>query len=121
MAWYNHHICVGYKREYNLLNDSTGQVTDILVTLDNNAAMVKVLPGKVLLLAGIAQLGVMINFRGQPSHGTVSWGGQATACAYAFPYLLSMCGDHLEVHNLLDVRMVQSIPLPGAAILSGGA
>ena len=85
MVWYGHNICVGYRREYHLLNDETTETRDIPVLLDaKTTPLIKLMPNGELLIAGMERVGFYISFDGTPApKSTLTWSQSPTALGYS--------------------------------------
>ncbi len=91
LCWHGDSICVGYKREYNIVKVNTGQIISVGLTLESPAEpYIKVLPGPQFLLGGMEQVGVIVDGNAMPTSGVVGWSGAVKASAYTFPYLTSL-------------------------------
>mmetsp|Transcript_24844 Transcript_24844/g.86512 ORF Transcript_24844/g.86512 Transcript_24844/m.86512 type:complete len:998 (-) Transcript_24844:74-3067(-) len=119
IMWYGKWICVGYKREYNLLDDETGDVHEIGVPLDNRSTpVIKLMPESEMLLASQENMGIYVTFNERgwapAMRGTMAWGHSPTVLAYCFPYVISASpkSHNLEIHSARDQRLVQQIGVP---------
>ena len=65
IAWYDSNVYVGFKKEYNILNDRTGDVTEFGLRETGNA-LIKYMPNKEVLLSTGA-LGVYFDVHGNPA------------------------------------------------------
>ena len=76
LVWYGHSICIGYRREYNLLNDEiAGPPLEIPVSLDSKTTpLIKLMPDETLLIAGMERVGFYIRFDATPAPmSTITW------------------------------------------------
>ncbi len=123
MVWYGHSICIGYRREYTLIHDETGEIREIPVTLDaKTTPLIKLMPNEELLIAGMERVGFYISFDGTPApKSTLTWSQSPTAIGYCCPYVTTLVNRQvLEIHNYKDQSLVQTIKLPkGCALVDG--
>ena len=111
LAWSGHHICVGYKREYLLLHDDTGETKDIF-PLDRQTPLIKLLPTTNELLLRLEKIGVIMGFDIVASRPQVQWSYTPLAVGHSFPYVIALLKKTIEVHNLYDTSScVQTIAL----------
>lgn len=118
MVWSGHHICVGYKREYLLLHDDTGETKDIF-PLDRQTPLIKLLPSTNELLLRLEKIGVIMGFDIIASRPQVQWSYTPLAVGHSFPYVIALLKKTIEVHNLYDTSScVQTIPLQGGKAIA---
>jgi len=121
LVWSGHHICVGYKREYLLIHDDTGETKDIF-PLDRQTPLIKLLPSTNELLLRLEKIGVIMGFNIIASRPQVQWSYTPLAVGHSFPYVIALLKKTIEVHNLYDTTScVQTIQLQsGKAIADDG-
>lgn len=121
LVWYGKWICVGYKREYNLLEADTGVVLEISVPLGRGCTpVIKLMPENEMLLASQNNIGMYVTFDDHAwapaMKGTMAWGHSPTVLAYCFPYVISAApaSHKLEIHSTIepDQPLVQQLVLP---------
>jgi hypothetical protein len=62
MVWHGSLVCIGYKREYTILNSETGEVSDVLVPADRTKPLIQMTNSEEFLLSANESLGVFITF-----------------------------------------------------------
>ena len=118
MVWSGHYICVGYKREYLLLHDDTGETKDIF-PLDRQTPLIKLLPSTNELLLRLEKIGVIMGFDIIASRPQVTWSYTPLAVGHSFPYVIALLKKTIEVHNLYDTTScVQTIALQGGKAIA---
>lgn len=118
LAWSGHHICVGYKREYLLLHDDTGETKDIF-PLDRQTPLIKLLPTTNELLLRLEKIGVIMGFDIVASRPQVQWSYTPLAVGHSFPYVIALLKKTIEVHNLYDTSScVQTVTLQGGKAIA---
>ena len=126
-------LCVGFRREYNLLDISTGDVhRELIVTGKSEKPMLNVLElpqdwrsgnpknSKKIekeLLVSKDSWGILFQTDGNPSRNTsefVQWTGCPLACISAFPFLVSITDEFIEVHHVGTLKPYQKLNLSNA-------
>lgn len=58
------------------------------------------------------QIGLFINGNGDPIRGTLQWSSYPKALCVEFPYVAALLRNNsIEIHNILDQTLLQTIPL----------
>lgn len=126
IAWYRNKVVAGFRKDYFLLNDKTGESTPINSPGIQNPQvypLVKLLPKEEILISVLDRVGVFVGFNGEPLPKTsITWSQSPIAVEYTAPYLVGLIPRvGIEIHNALDQSFVQLLPLQRAtAIFSNG-
>lgn len=138
LQWYRNKLFVGFRREYTILNDKTGEMTPLTQVspmkdprhmssgsganhTGGYCPLVKLLPREQILVAAMDKVGMIMDFNGEPlEKHSISWSGSPHHVVYTSPYLMA-CIPHvgLEVHSIVDHEMIQLIPMPSIVAISG--
>lgn len=114
MVWCGNDLCVGFKKDYAIINVTTGVVTELFPTGKAGPPIASVLPNEQVLLE-LDNISIFIGFDGKPTkkYG-LTWSEPPIALSYSFPYVIAILGKFLEVRAVFgSQKMVQSIPLRG--------
>eukprot|EP00026_Physarum_polycephalum_P001849 Phypoly_transcript_01852.p1 GENE.Phypoly_transcript_01852~~Phypoly_transcript_01852.p1 ORF type:complete len:921 (+),score=179.80 Phypoly_transcript_01852:230-2992(+) len=114
IAWMNDTIAVAYKREYVLIDVSSGTTTPVF-TIDKSTPLLSAVDGDFLF--AIAQAGVFVGFNGMPTRGNLTWTNTPVAIGYYQPYLLSLQSKAIEIHNVHNQSQVQTLNFPNNTTL----
>lgn len=122
MLWHGPSLCLGYKKEYSILDSEFGSVTEVPVPLEGTTPNILQINGVELLLGGQNALGIFINARGEPAinRQTIGWSETPKMTVRCKHYVAALLNDSIEVSSLLDQRVVQTVPfLQGISICAG--
>jgi hypothetical protein len=133
MVWYGSKICIGYKREYAILDANTGAHTPIHLQPDpKSAPLVKLMPGDedgepVLLLSCLEnnRMGVFVGLNGMPGQiSNLDFPQTPAAVGSCMPYVISLVANNgIEVLSTVasqEQQLVQRIELKRVKSLVGG-
>ena len=117
VVWCNDSLCIGWKKEYNLIHVQTGGRTELFPTGKSASPLACVLPNDQLLLSR-DNISIFIGFDGKPTRKYgISWSETPLQMEYTFPYVVAILSKFLEVRTLSDV-LIQTIPLKLARFLA---
>lgn len=124
MAWYRNKVVVGFRKDYFLLNDRSGESAPINSPGIQNPQVypvVKLLPKEEILISVMDRVGVFVGFNGEPLPKTsITWSQSPIAVEYTAPYLVGLIPRvGIEIHNTLDQSFVQLIPLQRVSSMFG--
>lgn len=89
-------LCIGFKREYNLIDIVNGGMTELFNTGKSNP-LVAVMPNEQLLL-GRDDISVFLGYNGKPTRRFgLSWSETPRAVAHSFPYVVALLSKSVEV------------------------
>ncbi|ORX84453.1 hypothetical protein BCR32DRAFT_128291 [Anaeromyces robustus] len=118
MRCYSNKVCIADNSSYNIFDITTGESISLfsynqaygrplLNTLDEDEFMF------VTSTAQGMGLGVFVSSRGDATRGTLQWQYYPNSIAYQYPYILALMDDNtLDIHNILDQRLIQRIHIP---------
>ncbi|KAG0561985.1 hypothetical protein KC19_9G108400 [Ceratodon purpureus] len=120
MAWVGDSLCLGIKREYVILNISTGASFDVFPCGRHSNPLAVTLPNGELLL-GKDNIGVVVDRNGKLSHsggGNLSWSESPSSVVIQPPYALARLSRFIEVRSLrAPFGLVQTLPLRDSQVL----
>ncbi|GAB9465834.1 Vacuolar protein sorting 39 [Globisporangium polare] len=124
MSWYRNKVVVGFRKDYFLLNDKSGESAPINSPGIQNPQvypLVKLLPKEEILISVLDRVGVFMGFNGEPLPKTsITWSQSPIAIEYTAPYLVGLIPRvGIEIHNALDQSFVQLLPLQRASSIFG--
>lgn len=124
MSWYRNKVVVGYRKDYFLLNDKSGDATQINspgIQDPTVFPVVKLLPKEEILVAVMDRVGVFVGFTGDPlPKNSVTWTQSPQHVEFSSPYLLALVPRvGVEIHRASDGALVQTIPLTRAVCMFG--
>ncbi|KAL6054782.1 Vam6/Vps39-like protein [Balamuthia mandrillaris] len=118
VVWCDYNLCVGYKRDYNLINVRTGATKDLFSPGKANHPIITSLPNKQLILAK-DNIGIFIDYEGTPTRKFgLSWSENPITIDYSFPYVLALLPRYLEVRAMSGTQtLVQTLSLRNARLM----
>eukprot|EP00941_MAST-03F_sp_MAST-3F-sp1_P005868 g5868.t1 len=128
MEWLEHHICLGFRKTYCMLDARTGEVSEVPGLLDESTPPnMKLMPDSQLLVVGAPSLGMFLYFNATPvPRNPLQWTTLPVSFGYSPPYLLSLFRNCLEVHKFGPAEsgkmpeLVQRLDLSRVAGSAGG-
>eukprot|EP00946_MAST-07B_sp_MAST-7B-sp1_P005335 g5335.t1 len=126
LQWIGNHLCVGFRREYNLLSVETGliikEVTDTgrkekpLVTLVDALR-----PGDdpEFLISNDSK-GIFMDYMGSPSRKPdehLDWSSIPSDACCLHPYIVALVNNSVQIHNLSTLQLAETVPLSGCKSL----
>eukprot|EP00002_Diphylleia_rotans_P040852 TRINITY_DN9805_c0_g1_i1.p1 TRINITY_DN9805_c0_g1~~TRINITY_DN9805_c0_g1_i1.p1 ORF type:complete len:839 (+),score=133.42 TRINITY_DN9805_c0_g1_i1:97-2613(+) len=123
IKWCGNSICLGFKREYSMLNTSSGFITELFPMGKVGGPMITQLPTDEILL-GKDNVSIFYGVDGKPTRKFgLSWGEIPQDIAYSYPYVLGALPKFLEVRRAEGPGMVQSVQIKAFRVLrtKGGA
>ena len=128
LVWVGANLCVGFRREYNLLSvesgliikevKDTGRKEKSLVALIDPVVRQDGTTGKWCepceFLISNDTTGHFMDYTGMPHRQeTLSWSAIPTDVACLHPYILTLLPNKIDVHNLSTLKVAESIALAG--------
>jgi hypothetical protein len=133
MAFYDSKVCIGYKREYAIMDTNTGASTPIGLQPDSKSPpLVKLMPGDdeepVLLLSCLEnnRMGVFVGLNGMPGQiSNLDFPQTPAVVGCCTPYVISLVANNgVEVLSMAassqEQQLVQRIELKKVKALVGG-
>eukprot|EP01135_Chromosphaera_perkinsii_P010752 Nk52_evm31s2209 gene=Nk52_evmTU31s2209 len=111
-------VCCGFRKEYNLINVDTGEITELFPTGRSDPIIAKITEEEILL--GKDDIGIFIcTSDGSPSRKYgLTLSQPPIAVDMFFPYLAAILPTGLEIRTMESFLKVQTIPLPSVRMIS---
>lgn len=112
MSWCGENVCLGYRREYVILNITSGALTEVFPSGRIAPPLVVSLPSGELLL-GKDNIGVFVDQNGKlRQEGRVCWSEAPAAVVVEKPYAVGLLQRHIEIRSLRDpYPLIQTVVL----------
>jgi hypothetical protein len=132
-------LCLADSQIYKLINLQQSSVTLLIPTpqvsitsptlLGSGTQLVArplvavVRKDEFLVVSGSAEnqtIGIFVNANGDAIRGTLQWSSYPKSLCVEFPYVAALLRNHsIEIHNILDQQLLQTIPLDPAMDAKG--
>ncbi|KJE91752.1 vesicle fusion protein, variant [Capsaspora owczarzaki ATCC 30864] len=120
VAWCEHSLCVGFKKEYNLIHIDSGALTDLFPTGKSGEPLIARVSNKELLLQKDL-ISIFIGYDGKPTRRFgISWSDTPTYLDLVPPYAVALLPRGLEVRTLETQIQVQTLDLPKVQFIAQG-
>ncbi|KAJ8471160.1 hypothetical protein OPV22_025503 [Ensete ventricosum] len=118
MAWCGENICVGVRREYMIMNSTTGALSEIFSSGRIAPSLVVPLPSGELLL-GKDNIGVFVDQNGKLlQDGRICWSEAPASVVVQKPYAVGRLPRHIEIRSLrAPYPLVQTVGLRDVHLL----
>ncbi|OVA05137.1 Clathrin [Macleaya cordata] len=118
MAWCGDNICLGIRKEYVILNSTTGVLTEVFPSGRIAPPLVVSLPSGELLL-GKDNIGVFVDQNGKLlQDGRISWSEAPTSVVIHMQYAIAHLPRHIEIRSLrVPYPLVQTVVLRDVHLL----
>uniref|UniRef100_A0A7C8Z1A3 CNH domain-containing protein n=1 Tax=Opuntia streptacantha TaxID=393608 RepID=A0A7C8Z1A3_OPUST len=112
MAWCGENICIGIRKEYMILNASSGALSEVFSSGRMSPPLVVPLPSGGLLLSK-DNIGVFVDQHGKlGQEGQICWSEAPTKVAIHEPYAIGLLARHVEIRSLKQpYPLIQTIVL----------
>lgn len=118
MAWCGENICLGIRREYIIMNSTTGALSEVFPSGRIAPPLVVPLPSGELLL-GKDNIGVFVDQNGKLlQDGRICWSEAPASVAIHKPYAVGRLPRHVEIRSLrAPYPLVQTVVLRDVHLL----
>lgn len=112
MSWCGENICIGIRREYMILNTTSGALSEVFPSGRIAPPLVVLLPSGELIL-GKDNIGVFVDQNGKlRQEGRICWSEAPSAVVIHGPYAIAHLPRHIEIRLLRDpYPLVQTVVL----------
>lgn len=112
MAWCGENICIGVRKEYMILNASTGALSEVFSSGRISPPLVVSLPSGGLLL-GKDNIGVFVDQHGKlGQEGRICWSEAPIQIVIHEPYAIGLLPRHVEIRSLQQpYPLIQTVGL----------
>ncbi|KAK6183438.1 hypothetical protein SNE40_010920 [Patella caerulea] len=122
MAWCKDSICIGFKRDYFLINSKNGDLKELfpLGSRQLEPLVTKLADNRLALGRDI--MSILINAEGEPTQKhPVKWSDIPVALQHDPPYLIAILPKYVEIRTIEPQRIIQSIDLSKARFVCHGS
>ncbi|CAL1543565.1 unnamed protein product [Lymnaea stagnalis] len=121
LAWCKDSLCVGFKRDYYIIDSRTGNLKELFpVGSSQPAPMVTHIHDNRLAL-GRDAMSILINADGDPTQkDPITWSDIPLAMEHNPPYLIAILPKFVEVRTIEPKLMIQNITLPSPKLICQG-
>ncbi|KAI0225860.1 Vam6/Vps39-like protein [Lamellibrachia satsuma] len=111
MAWCQDSLCIGFKRDYFLIQVKSGMLKDLFPCGSNMEPLVTRLQDDRLAL-GRDQMTIFIDSEGMPTQKyALTWNDIPAIMSYQQPYIISVLPKYIEIRTIDPRLLIQSIEL----------
>ena len=111
LAWAGPRVCLGYKKEYVMLDVRSGATQDLFETGRSGTPIVTAMPNQQLLL-NKDNISIFLGFDGKPTRRYgIAWNEAPVDFGYAFPYVIGLLNSGVELRTLTSPNTIQMIRL----------
>lgn len=116
-------ICIGYKHQFDLINEKTGESKKLMHLDAQKVSFVSVLdvyeedePEVLLSYNHVSQFQ---HLKGEHSSDfVIHWNGAPTAIACAFPYIIAFTHHSVEIRLVINGNLVHTMTMPKLRVIS---
>uniref|UniRef100_A0AAV1VD82 CNH domain-containing protein n=1 Tax=Peronospora matthiolae TaxID=2874970 RepID=A0AAV1VD82_9STRA len=122
MSWYRNKVMVGFRKNYFLLNDKSGEATPVNAPGIQDPTVfpvVKLLPKEEILVTVMDRVGVFVSFTGDTMpKNSITWSQSPQQVEFSSLYLLALVPRvGVEIHRASDGVLVQTMPMARAVCM----
>ncbi|PIA52660.1 hypothetical protein AQUCO_01000493v1 [Aquilegia coerulea] len=111
MSWCGENICIGIRKEYMILNITSGALSEVFPSGRIAPPLVVPLSSGELLL-GKDNIGVFVDQNGKlQQDGKISWSEAPSVVVINKPYAIGHLPRFIEIRSLRDYQLVQTVAL----------
>ncbi|XP_021714513.1 vam6/Vps39-like protein [Chenopodium quinoa] len=112
MAWCGENICIGVRKEYMILNATTGAMSEVFSSGRISPPLVVSLPSGGFLL-GKDNIGVFVDQNGKlGQEGRICWSEAPSQIVIHEPYAIGLLSKHIEIRSLQQpFPLIQTVGL----------
>ena len=133
LIWKGDRVCVTLNDKHSIVSavassssshdrksNSNSGITEIpLMGGSSSGGVILSVPDSCILFSGIERVGVVIDWKGQPSGNTLTWSEPPSRAVLSGSYLVSACNERIDVHAFSKRAAVQRIALPSTCTALG--
>ncbi|KAJ8045113.1 Vam6/Vps39-like protein [Holothuria leucospilota] len=123
LAWCGHSICVGFKRDYFLINITTGELKELFTT--GNTSQIEPTITKLsedLMALGRDNMSIIVDSEGEPAKKyALRWSDVPTVLEHDQPYIIALMPKYIEIRTVDPRLLVQTIELKDAKYITSGS
>ncbi|KAG1471819.1 hypothetical protein G6F56_001908 [Rhizopus delemar] len=137
---YGHMLCLADNQTYKLINLNQSSLTPLIRTPQIPTTSSTLLLGSQLIAkplvavvkkdeflivdggngSGNQTIGLFVHANGDPIRGTLQWSNYPKSLCVEFPYVVALLSNNtVEIHNILDQKLLQKIPIDSSVEAKG--
>ncbi|KAJ9592123.1 hypothetical protein L9F63_001351, partial [Diploptera punctata] len=120
----DNHICVGYRHQFDLVNERTGEVTRLHAVEGSRAHLVAAVdlyedeePELLLCYNHTCHFQKLSEESVSSTEFDFHWNSVPSAIVCAFPYIFAFTTDSMEIRLIINGNLVQTMVLPKLALI----
>ncbi|GFN97687.1 vam6/vps39-like protein [Plakobranchus ocellatus] len=121
LTWCKDSLCVGFKRDYYIINSKTGNLKELFPVGSNQKYPIVTRLFDNRLALGRDAMSILINSEGDPTQKEpINWSDIPQAMEHSLPYLVAILPKFVEVRTIDPKMLIQNITLPDARYICQG-
>ncbi|XP_005090680.1 vam6/Vps39-like protein [Aplysia californica] len=121
LSWCRDSLCVGFKRDYYIINSTTGNLKELFPVGANQPDPIVTRLHDHRLALGRDHMSILINADGDPTQKEpILWSEIPTAMEHCPPYLIAILPKYVEVRTIDPKLKIQDLTLPKARLICQG-
>jgi uncharacterized membrane protein YgcG len=137
LLWANHQICIGFAREYDLIDVASGFISKEIFETGRGSSAGRG-PAATVLESGVRRhsggggemllandvRGIFVGFDGRPARSagqSILWPSAPLDLVHTHPYVVSLLPATVDVHNTVTTTLTQRVSIAGCKFVSTNA
>ncbi|RUS79603.1 hypothetical protein EGW08_012628 [Elysia chlorotica] len=121
LTWCKDSLCVGFKRDYYMINSKTGNLKELFPVGNNQRYPIVTRLFDNRLALGRDAMSILINSEGDPTQKEpINWSDIPQAMEHSLPYLVAILPKFVEVRTITPKMLIQNITLSDARYICQG-
>lgn len=121
LTWCKDSLCVGFKRDYYIINSKTGNLKELFPVGSNQRYPIVTRLFDNRLALGRDAMSILINSEGDPTQKEpINWSDIPQAMEHNLPYLVAILPKFVEVRTITPKMLIQNITLSDARYICQG-
>ncbi|GFS19211.1 vam6/Vps39-like protein [Elysia marginata] len=121
LTWCKDSLCVGFKRDYYIINSKTGNLKELFPVGSNQRYPIVTRLFDNRLALGRDAMSILINSEGDPTQKEpINWTDIPQAMEHSLPYLVAILPKFVEVRTVTPKMLIQNISLQDARYICQG-
>ncbi|KAG8189266.1 hypothetical protein JTE90_019027 [Oedothorax gibbosus] len=123
VSGFDNQICVGYKHQFDLVNEKTGEAQRLHIVEGNKGHLIAAIDvyeddEAELLLCYNHMTHFQKLFEEGTSEFDFQWNAVPEAIVCAFPYVMAFTSDNIEIRLVINGNLVQSMVMPSLKLIT---
>lgn len=121
LSWCKDSLCVGFKRDYYIINSHTGQLKELFPVGEKQSEPIVTRLFDNRIAFGRDNFSILLNHEGEPTQKEpITWSEIPIGMEHCPPYLISILPKYVEVRTIEPKLKIQDISLPKAKLICQG-